>query len=169
MPWNSNTRAERSLYHITTVVKLSSLRHSGSDKELFRHFPAAACVWNNLQSFQMHRTDCCMTQFQSSAWESQWIVQRESDDSPRCMNTYTWKTDTGLCQRKGVRQGDTIFLNLFAACLEGLLRKLDCEKSEIRVSGEYLSYSRFADDVLFRPEKMHRRASTQTRQWVNEQ
>lgn len=39
---------------------------------------------------------------------------------------------------------------MFTACLEGVFRRLQWEKSEIRVNEEYLSHLRFADDaVLF--------------------
>lgn len=49
----------------------------------------------------------------------------------------------------GVRQGDTMTPKLFTACLEGVFRKLEWEKSGIRVNGEYLSHLRFADIILF--------------------
>ncbi len=50
--------------------------------------------------------------------------------------------------RRGVRQGDTIWPNLFTAALERIFRRLIWETRGLKIDGEYLSHLRFADDIL---------------------
>lgn len=49
----------------------------------------------------------------------------------------------------GVREGNTISTELYAACLEGLVRRLYSEMSAIRLNAEHLRHCIFADDHVF--------------------
>ena len=49
---------------------------------------------------------------------------------------------------KGVRQGDTISLKLFTACLENIFRELNWQDKGMMNDGERLNHLRFADDIV---------------------
>ncbi|KAK6764960.1 hypothetical protein RB195_025048 [Necator americanus] len=49
---------------------------------------------------------------------------------------------------KGVRQGDTMLPELFAAALQWIMKSLSWEERGIRVDGRFLSNLRFADDIV---------------------
>ena len=46
------------------------------------------------------------------------------------------------------RQGDTISHNLFTAALESIFSRLTWDTRSLKIDSEYLSYLRFADDVV---------------------
>ena len=48
---------------------------------------------------------------------------------------------------KSVRQGDTVSLKIFTACLGEIFRELDREKG-LNINGENLNQLRFADDII---------------------
>ena len=64
-----------------------------------------------------------------------------------------YEDSTTFQLHKGVRQGDPISPKLFTASLEEIFRNLNWEEKEfeIKIDGEYLSYLRFADDILLVP------------------
>ena len=49
---------------------------------------------------------------------------------------------------RGVRQGDTISPKLFTSILESVFKKLDWSEMGININGRYLSYLRYADDIV---------------------
>lgn len=50
--------------------------------------------------------------------------------------------------RRGVRQGDTISPQLFAAVVEDVFRRLDWEEKGININGSRLNHLRYADDIV---------------------
>ncbi|XP_069998510.1 craniofacial development protein 2-like [Penaeus vannamei] len=50
--------------------------------------------------------------------------------------------------KKCVRQGDTISLKLFTACLEKIFKKLDWNEQGIKIAVDYLNNLRFRDDIV---------------------
>uniref|UniRef100_A0A7I5EE48 Reverse transcriptase domain-containing protein n=1 Tax=Haemonchus contortus TaxID=6289 RepID=A0A7I5EE48_HAECO len=56
--------------------------------------------------------------------------------------------DLEVTVEKGVRQGDPISPNLFAACLEYTIRHCAWDSKGIKIDGRYLSHLRFADDLV---------------------
>lgn len=49
--------------------------------------------------------------------------------------------------KNSVRQGDTVSLMLFTACLQEVFGALEWEELGIRVNGKYLSNLQFVDDI----------------------
>ena len=49
---------------------------------------------------------------------------------------------------KGVRQGDTISLKLFTACLEQIFHNINWSNKDLNIDGEYLDHLKFADDIV---------------------
>ena len=50
--------------------------------------------------------------------------------------------------KRGVRQGDTISPTLFTATLESIFRRLNLEKKDVKIDGEFLTNLRCADDIF---------------------
>ena len=64
------------------------------------------------------------------------------------MTIHLHKESNKINTRRGARQGDTISPKLFTVSLESIFRRMTWETKGLKLDGEYLSYLRFADDIL---------------------
>jgi hypothetical protein len=53
-----------------------------------------------------------------------------------------------------VKQGDVLSLKVFVAALEDMLKLLDWSGFGIKINGEYMTYLRFADDIVVMAETL---------------
>jgi hypothetical protein len=66
-----------------------------------------------------------------------------------CSTTFTpFYNEVQVPITRGVRQGDPISPNLFAACLEGMFKNMDWSQYGIPINGQKLNHLRFADDIV---------------------
>ena len=95
------------------------------------------------------------------------LLKKISSDKTTQINLFSEPIKITL--RKGVRQGP----ELFAACLESLIRRLDWADSGIFIGGRRLDHLRFADDIvpithtIDEPQRMLEELQRESSKWAS--
>ena len=89
-----------------------------------------------------------LTSLQDQGIEDVFIELLKEIYTNSSMTVHIHKESNKINIRRGVRQGDTISPKLFTAELESIFRRLTWETRGLKIDGEYVTYLRFADDIV---------------------
>ena len=127
--------------HIHVVNKL---------KEKCRTYNIPLCIVfvDYEKAFDSVQTHAVLTSLQEQGLEDVYIEFLNEIYTTSSVTVHLHKESKKINTRRGVRQGDTISPKLLRAPFESIFPRLTWETRGLKTDGEYLSYLRFADDIL---------------------